>query len=1369
METSVRYFFHAFFSILLFCANAVIHAAPGDLDPTFGTGGKVTTAIGSLDDSAYSVAVQSDGKIVTAGMARNGGRSDIAVVRYNADGSLDTAFGSTGKVTVSLSSGDDVALSLALQADGKIIVAGYATNSTRDVALVRFNANGSLDTSFNGTGKVVTTVGTGSDTGRCVVVQSDGKIVVAGDALIGSAADIVVLRYNANGSLDTSFNGTGKVTTAIGIGNDSAYSVALQTDGKIVVAGDSFNGSDYDFALVRYHADGSLDTTFNSTGKVITAIGTGDDDAFSVAIDANGKIVVAGGASSGGAYSFAVARYTTTGALDTSFGGTGKVSTSISGIDELARTMAVQSNGKIVLGGYSNNGSNQVFALARYQPDGSLDTSFGVGADGKVATTIGAHDAFAYAVAVQADGRIVLAGSANNGSDNDFAFVRYEGGPFDTATEAPTLAAPVSGAAISGPVAVSFTLPEAALTGSVKLSFGATVLTLAASQESAGAHSFTFNPAAPTESPRIASGSAIANGTYTVTLSYQDALGNPAASVFASNVSLTNEPFLLTQVRVDARAAIFGAGYAGTLGGLAPVSIALPPGTGRRLVVPDVYGHTYPATAFFPGDTFYPADGGNLNNSSTTVLEYGGISGIVDDPSHKLALLGVFTSGTVPNGTPAPAALSFAGNHDFATLSPQDRQVFFIGDGHGAAGLHVIDVPDGATTLYLGFADSSNTTTGTPGNFSDNRGSLDVAVQILASAGQPAPQSLELSVVDFANPQPVVRPLDQNGLPNRVEFTIKRTHGVRGAVTVDVLAKDVGTPGAVTAGIKSYTYSQEYDVAPEVSSRVARVGFADGQTSATVTVQFSVLATARGTFELELVNATGGATLGFDAKATVSVLAKDTSRPAVSVAGLGSVVTGPFDIVGTVRENDGLRSFVVKVNGVVWTLNTDPLGNFSANAALGYGVLGVSPENGPNLIVIEARDMSGNTTTLSKTVTYVNPGVAGRAGTYSALLKPTGTPDVNTSGLVTVTVGTTGSFSGSAMLGGVKVSFSGVLRNDGSARFKPALGTTVDLIDRTEFDSYLGALALSVNSSTGLSGSLFTDATGTTELAIFSGQRESYSKTQLVPATPFLNQPAGPSPTKGVYSIVFPEPTAGAPSIPTPPPVGPGNPGVSSVPAGAGYLSLTLLNNGGVTWLGLLADGIKLTGAAKLRADGTAAFFVPLYKKQGAILGDVHFADSAATDATIPDCLWLRPALPRARYYPEGWPQGLVTDAYGTKYNPPASFDFGQGNIDSILGNSVLTFSGAGLPGPLPIAVNVTTLGKVTTLPTRGATYSLSVVPGTGILTGTFRHADGSSVPYRGILLDKTTNQGGIGFFLSTPGLSVSAPGQSGMFTLAPR
>jgi uncharacterized delta-60 repeat protein len=405
----------------------------GDLDTTFDGDGKVTTAVGSFTDEARGVAIQSDGKIVVAGISFNGSNNDFALTRYNSDGSLDTTFDDDGKVTTAVGSSYDEAYSVAIQSDGKILVAGSSDNGrTYEFVLTRYNSDGSLDTTFDGDGKVTTDVGSIDDRGFSVAIQSDGKIVVAGSSFDGSDWDFALTRYNSDGSLDTTFDGDGKVTTDVGSSHDYAYSVAIQSDGMIVVAGYSDNGSNNDFALTRYDSNGSLDSTFDGDGKVTTAVGSSNDYAFSVAIQSDGKIVVAGFSNVGSSNEFALTRYSSNGSLDTTFDGDGKVTTVVGSSADLATSVAIQSDAKIVVAGasYNDNGRNWDFALTRYNSNGSLDTTFD--GDGKVTTDVGSSNDEPYSVAIQSDGKIVVAGYSHNGSDWDFALTRYN------VNEAPT-------------------------------------------------------------------------------------------------------------------------------------------------------------------------------------------------------------------------------------------------------------------------------------------------------------------------------------------------------------------------------------------------------------------------------------------------------------------------------------------------------------------------------------------------------------------------------------------------------------------------------------------------------------------------------------------------------------------------------------------------------------------------------------------------------------------------------------------------------------------------------------------------------------------------------------------------------------------
>jgi uncharacterized delta-60 repeat protein len=413
---------------LLFALSDSTSAAPGDLDPTFGSGGIVITNGGASLQlyTALAMAIQSDGKIVVVGEGASPPFDtynwDFTVVRYNPDGSQDSSFGGTGIVITPVGANFDRATSVGIQSDGKIVVAG---SSGPNFALVRYNTDGSLDTSFNGTGKVITSVGSsgGADS---VAIQADGKIVVAGRSWDGSTSSFALVRYTADGSLDTAFNGTGKVVTPGG----SAASVAIQSDAKIIAAGSSGNGSNIAFTLVRYNADGTLDTSFNGTGKAITSVGNSGSGASDLAIQTDGKIVAAGysftASDNWTTADFALVRYNLDGSLDTSFGGTGKILIPDSDSGDHASSVAIQPNGKVVVAGSrAIINRSYDFVVARLNPNGSLDTSFN--GTGKVITSVG--DAYDHvgSVAIQADGKIVVAGDTGPDEFKDFVVVRYQG------------------------------------------------------------------------------------------------------------------------------------------------------------------------------------------------------------------------------------------------------------------------------------------------------------------------------------------------------------------------------------------------------------------------------------------------------------------------------------------------------------------------------------------------------------------------------------------------------------------------------------------------------------------------------------------------------------------------------------------------------------------------------------------------------------------------------------------------------------------------------------------------------------------------------------------------------------------------------
>ena len=369
--------------------------------------------VSNLGIDASSIAIQADGKILVAGTSIGdlGNNLDFGLARYNSNGTLDTRFDRDGKLNTDFGINDnDQGSTMAIQADGKILVAGTRASmlTGNDFALARYNSNGTLDTSFDRDGKVTTDFG-GLDLVNTMAIQADGKIVVAGSTGNFSVGnDFALARYNSNGTLDTSFDRDGKLTTNFG-GADIATSMAIQADGKIVVAGGTGIS---EFAVARYNSNGSLDTSFDRDGKLTTDFVSNYASATSMAIQADGKIVVAG-VSSMSSGNFALVRYNSNGSLDTSFDRDGKLTTDFGGND-MATSMAIQADGKILVAGASSGN----FAVARYNSNGSLDTSFD--GDGKFTANFGGNGG-ARSIAIQADGNVLVGGMSNN---TNFALVR---------------------------------------------------------------------------------------------------------------------------------------------------------------------------------------------------------------------------------------------------------------------------------------------------------------------------------------------------------------------------------------------------------------------------------------------------------------------------------------------------------------------------------------------------------------------------------------------------------------------------------------------------------------------------------------------------------------------------------------------------------------------------------------------------------------------------------------------------------------------------------------------------------------------------------------------------------------------------------
>ncbi len=352
----------------------------------------------------------------------------ISIYGIAQTGSHDLSFGTNGKVITPISAGNDIPYAIKVQQDGKILVAGSAIHTTDDIVLVRYNTNGSLDASFGTGGKVIVDYG-GNEIINSMVLQPDGKIVLAGRYSSGTSYHMLAARFNPDGSLDPGFGGTGIAHYNLGQ-NSLATSMVQQANGKFVLAGIIEEPNPLmDIALLRLNADGTRDDGFGVSGLVQTNIGTLIDEANDIAIQPDGRLVIVGrvaGGTSGNPTDFLIVRYLSNGDLDPSFDGDGIVNTSIlpgsSNAVEIANVVRIQPDGNIVVGGRTGNFSSQDFILVRYLPNGSIDPAFGI-----VRTQFTSPDSpeILEDLMIQPDGKILAAGNAINNGNPGWAFARY--------------------------------------------------------------------------------------------------------------------------------------------------------------------------------------------------------------------------------------------------------------------------------------------------------------------------------------------------------------------------------------------------------------------------------------------------------------------------------------------------------------------------------------------------------------------------------------------------------------------------------------------------------------------------------------------------------------------------------------------------------------------------------------------------------------------------------------------------------------------------------------------------------------------------------------------------------------------------------
>jgi uncharacterized delta-60 repeat protein len=447
------------FALLLAVSGVNAFAAPGDFDTTFGGGdgkirptilGQVTLRISNSITGEVSgqpaIVLQPDGKLVAVVSCKTGATFDLCVARFNANGSADATFSGNGIVVTDMRGTNDYVAGVELQPDGKIVVAGTCAapivgTAGDDFCLLRLSGDGVLDTSFSGDGKVITPMTNFDDTATSMSLQADGKIVVAG--FCGSATAVInacVARYTATGTLDTNFSSDGIAIVRPNIDfaavTRRANSVAIAADGKIVLVGSVDDGtpsSKTNIQVIRLLANGTLDTSFAGDGFFTVSSTTETSTANDVTIQPDELIVVA----SSGTGRMTVHRLTTAGTLDTTFGSSGQVRIpmittplDLGSVTERAYSIALQSDGKIVVAGecsatYVSLGFFRQACIARLHDSGSLDTGIFAGTGSDEFFFAGAADPSGFGVAIQSDGKIALVARCG-----DLCIARFEGGPF---------------------------------------------------------------------------------------------------------------------------------------------------------------------------------------------------------------------------------------------------------------------------------------------------------------------------------------------------------------------------------------------------------------------------------------------------------------------------------------------------------------------------------------------------------------------------------------------------------------------------------------------------------------------------------------------------------------------------------------------------------------------------------------------------------------------------------------------------------------------------------------------------------------------------------------------------------------------------
>ncbi len=459
------------FSIWLsfgFFSGGPVQAVPR-LDTNFGLNGRVAVELG-VNNGAHAVVVQPDGKIVVAGSSSKGAALNFSLLRFNADGSLDTTFNGDGSVITSVSTGDNEALALGLLSDGRIVAAGYSHNgSDRDFALVCYLPDGSRDLTFGSNGGVVVPIGNGNEEITAMTINAEDLITVVGTTEGTAGRVLVTARFLADGDLDDSFGEQG--VSIIGVGQDFAAEGILQrTDGSYVISGSSVTKKVSSAMLVGLDAEGVLAYGFGNKGFAGSSGSFDSSEGYGLAEDGEGRLYLAGSVGGVGKRDTAVFRFTKTGKADLSFGDQGVLITRVSEEDDVLYAVKAGKSG-VVASGYATDAGSRQLLLVTFSGDRASSMPVNI-QNPSIRTSFSEGESVSFATTFDAAGHVIVVGTADSTGVSSMFVAQYTD---DTTTDSFTDQSGYSCRHIATASTTDVTQTTTVIVGEISPAFGMTV------------------------------------------------------------------------------------------------------------------------------------------------------------------------------------------------------------------------------------------------------------------------------------------------------------------------------------------------------------------------------------------------------------------------------------------------------------------------------------------------------------------------------------------------------------------------------------------------------------------------------------------------------------------------------------------------------------------------------------------------------------------------------------------------------------------------------------------------------------------------------------------------------------------------------